>query len=796
MRSQQRAPQMGQNYNPHQQRYLNPPLFDPTTTYYSPYAPQDHQATGRKHGLHAVQGQQLRDDSRQQNVRPPQATERRSGLQGPQGQQSRSSYSNEYLVRTSGATERPAVSQRLSGHQQRGSPLQHVRTSEAAERLAVSPGPQAQQSQDTPLQQYGLPSDLSSTPSFHPSDASRWTSNRASTDLLPSGSSAPIEMFPSRPTMATHRPPLDINQPQGRMALADYLHRSPMRNSQPPTVSQSTQLTTSNQRSNVQAAHQNRFRLQNQPQRHHTQHPPQASSTTPPVSRPPIRASSAASTTTATTTGYNPPLPGKFLPHSNLLAPQGPGLNRSPPQDSSALSSPKLTPTKSQLNTSASPNPTAVSSRPTSFHTQGNQPSPQVSGQVVQRAIHQGRDEGTGEGAPPPPKIRRVKTERTVSPSSINAFPRTRIASAQKQLLMRQDIVRPLDPSEAAIKTSYDPTTIARDVLIITNRHPTEEFLNHHLDIIRQKFTAVDFWSDLDTFRWDLVDPETDLRDQRAHRPLVTAPNTHNYQQTPANLVAPPPYKPPPSSFPSVAPSLTLPTQPPLPPAPQPQSKSSPVRPSHPPPSTLRGQPPTQNGPRPAVSETTPPTRPIAPPVVPSKDQPARPSEIRSTSKPPQQSPTPVRPTPTKAPSSSPQKKTHPEPQVVIQASPDAMPPLKRTPGRPRKVLKQVEVAIHNEPGVPFPVFRCAWSNCQSELHNMAALQSHVLKGHIPHEITCGWEGCDDKTPMAASKLWAHVQEKHIKSVAWALGDGPKVPPIGKTTDFALTALAGSPRGF
>lgn len=71
----------------------------------------------------------------------------------------------------------------------------------------------------------------------------------------------------------------------------------------------------------------------------------------------------------------------------------------------------------------------------------------------------------------------------------------------------RPDIVKPLKMEDTTEKTEYNPATIARDILIATGRHPTEAPLNRHLFRLRDTFLFLDYTSDLDSFRWDLVDP-------------------------------------------------------------------------------------------------------------------------------------------------------------------------------------------------------------------------------------------------------------------------------------------------
>lgn len=85
---------------------------------------------------------------------------------------------------------------------------------------------------------------------------------------------------------------------------------------------------------------------------------------------------------------------------------------------------------------------------------------------------------------------------------------RFKYADSRKDLLMSAIIIRPMNKrSDALRRSTYNPRTIARDVLVSAGKHPTLAPLNQHLDILRRRFFHIDNTSDLGTFRWDLVDP-------------------------------------------------------------------------------------------------------------------------------------------------------------------------------------------------------------------------------------------------------------------------------------------------
>lgn len=343
----------------------------------------------------------------------------------------------------------------------------------------------------------------------------------------------------------------------------------------------------------------------------------------------------------------------------------------------------------------------------------------------------------------------------------------------------RNDIIRPFDKKDAAEKTTYDPKTIARDILVASGRHPTEPALNHHLSRLRDIFNLVDNTADLQTIRWDIVDtlnmqvrptqpakPETAIKPMPPP-PVPTQPPTANgqppaQQARPASHSAAPPRSPlaaPPRDQPQPIAATTRPTPPSNPPAvsvpvPQPQQQKKPK--------------PKQPQSRPQTPASVPKQSPV--PLVqvqPPKPSP-RPQKLQATSLPQLRS--------------SPAKSNKPTPS---QSARRGRPPKK--PKQPemmagKKSAPKVEVSIPlSAQPVSYPVYACEWQNCQSELHNLELLRHHLLKSHIPYTITCSWSGCDCSDPMPAAELFNHVKSNHLDPLAWKLGDGPSVPQTGET---------------
>ncbi|CAG8903270.1 unnamed protein product [Penicillium egyptiacum] len=382
-----------------------------------------------------------------------------------------------------------------------------------------------------------------------------------------------------------------------------------------------------------------------------------------------------------------------------------------------------------------------------------------------------------------------------------------------KILKNRDDLVQQIRPSDALPKKSYDPTTVARDVLIAAGRHPTEKHLNHHLEALRRNFTKIDYCADLETFRWDLVDvkqpePQVDrmppvsapqiarpLHPQRQllprdpasisrhviardHAPAPsrdTPPNRQVAMRERIDARAPPggfspwgtlPFKSPTYHSPKHIFSSNLPSGlprvDPVPASPKFSSNKSVPFPV-PPPRRPHPQP------QPRQHSTTDTTAPPEPSPETKEVTP------KSTTKPKPQGQTVKSQSDSGRTVKSPEARRLPQPQVVIPLSPARM-PTKRRPGRPAKsAANNIEVAIHREPPVHYQIFPCKWEGCAAELHNIDSVRAHVIKVHIPHSLVCKWKDCSNKTPMAAADMFQHLATEHISKMAWELGDGPTV---------------------
>lgn len=514
-----------------------------------------------------------------------------------------------------------------------------------------------------------------------------------------------------------------------------------------------------------------------------------------------------------------PPGPSFHKDHVQPAVPTVPDRVHSP-----ATSQPVLT---------RSPSVSLVSSAPVSAPISASTPPPSPAQTTIVQRKGRVPAEEHPSGSMPPAKMRRLDNCKSQTmtpqndPSAGSSVPGAQVSMGyarprgpSKILKNRDDLVQPIIQSYALLKVSYDPTTIARDVLIAAGRHPTEKHLNHHLEALRRNFTKLDYVADLATFRWDLVDvkqpePQVDRmprvpvpqmppsrppqpawqllpRDpgitpnhviprDYAHMPSRdTPPNRQAAMTERIDARAPPgglspwgtlPFKPPTYHspqhiFPSNLPS-GLPRVDPAPALPKFSSHQSVPLPTPPPPP----QPQPQQR-RPSTTNSAAPPKPP-----PTTKQQANPEFI---TKPKPQGKTVKSQSDSGRSVKSPEARRLPQPQVVIPLSPAKM-PVKKRPGRPPKsAAKNIEVAIHREQPVNYQIFPCKWEGCTAELHNIDSVRAHLIKVHIPHSLVCKWKDCGNKTPMAAADMFTHLSTEHIAKMAWALGDGPTVPVTGE----------------
>lgn len=308
----------------------------------------------------------------------------------------------------------------------------------------------------------------------------------------------------------------------------------------------------------------------------------------------------------------------------------------------------------------------------------------------------------------------------------------------KNSLLNFDSIVLPIDTSVARRRSKYDPKTIARDILISTGRHPSERPLNRHLQSLKD-FRVVDNRSDLSTFRWDIVDPGGDevgslnkgLKERAAAKmaagsrkgPMPTRGNSFGINTKLRNL--------------SELRNETIEIE---------EDDAMDV--------DDEGMPPPQS-----VRASKEGTQT-------SGRRPGR--EARNSA-----------PNYTPMPATELRKLQH-----------DAG-------GRYREDSEQTPSGAEEKPPAEYVNFACKWEKCDRVLVNLATLRRHISIMHGKHDdvVTqgkvCMWHGCgnmdysaeNDATPGTYCdnlKLFRqHMEDTHLKSVAFLYGDGAKTDVYG-----------------
>ncbi|MCJ1309864.1 hypothetical protein MMC25_003525 [Agyrium rufum] len=453
--------------------------------------------------------------------------------------------------------------------------------------------------------------------------------------------------------------------------------------------------------------------------------------------------------------------------------------------------------------------------------------------------------------------------------------------AAREQLKLATDLAQPLKRNGK--KFRIYPKTLARDILISAGRHETHAPLNFHLFPLRDTFKSITNLSDLNTIRWDLLDPggpppgsgaieppppenkETDDADDEAD-----AEDTISFEAPDRSDVGLKPRAPY-----LHAPSTTTFPKPTNPPSTYPSGKR-------------RGRPPRNSGVRPEISETSDLPRP-----------PLTPSAVRTTSA----SFTPVNKSNTISPSIErvrqfrrASKENDSKVDAMDISRLDAGQPVKwqdaretfssglsvqvasktstpnlisgvkrrgrppgalnkktldaRTPGsspdQPKRRgrppgsgtkpprFSRLRYSLNPDDGIQIPiakstpdkdvhiptypasrdpnsnppfsgrnenrtepvqssdpifhVYKCEWSGCNTQLHNLDTLRKHATKMHARVDASgsfpCNWHGCkqnnsnnnkdDERQGFVSPVEWKrHVENEHLQPIAWRFGDGP-----------------------
>ncbi|KAF4990066.1 hypothetical protein F66182_16625, partial [Fusarium sp. NRRL 66182] len=289
------------------------------------------------------------------------------------------------------------------------------------------------------------------------------------------------------------------------------------------------------------------------------------------------------------------------------------------------------------------------------------------------------------------------------------------------------NICKSLNPSVALKRVYYNPKTIARDIMLATGRHPSERPLNFHLMNLTQTFLGVTMRSDLETFRWDLVDPGgpsmpvVELEDILVEPPQLTRKKRRRDESRDD-----PDVKGPTSDS-------------------QPQPSQTVAAPVQPPSTSLS----TPHGARDSMAGT--------PTTGQRTGRRGRPPGAKNKN-------------PTKA---------------ALKAL------AKTTAGSStRNTQHTISAAATSVPEPSYHMFTCEWASRPAQLHGVHTLERHVVKNHVAGQQTCLWQNCPDSaTEYSGEGLKEHLAKAHIQPLAWKYGDGPSVNGTGETEITSQVAV-------
>ena len=408
--------------------------------------------------------------------------------------------------------------------------------------------------------------------------------------------------------------------------------------------------------------------------------------------------------------------------------------------------------------------------------------------------------------------------------------------------LKSADVVDQIQRQNALQRSAYNPSTIARDILLATGKHPSMAPLNEHLAHLRSNFRNVDFTSDLSSFNWDIIDPggpDPNDADDEEDDPSQTVPETLQAQplgsgQGPGveNGMMPTPaphqdrkaksmcaefvqHQPGPGSLaPNEESHFSHPNtaDTPLPISVITKPTSTSVDFS----SMDAGEAGSQGGLQGASprlnlgSGNTSISRRGRPPGSVNRKK-----EERQKASPAHTSAQHLNNVLSETRRSTPQSTPHPSNlrNEVTPVSPSLaviIPPPsvdrnlyepKRQQGRPRKSSP----ASHQQSIPKYPTYDCHWKDCPAKLHNLDTLKRHVMRHAKEYELgpfLCLWEGCvsavsEDSSEKQSPRFktldqWEnHMSSSHLYSVAKRFGDGPRVTPTSDNSDHYLSDTQG-----
>ncbi|KAI9724159.1 MAG: hypothetical protein M1828_003904 [Chrysothrix sp. TS-e1954] len=333
-------------------------------------------------------------------------------------------------------------------------------------------------------------------------------------------------------------------------------------------------------------------------------------------------------------------------------------------------------------------------------------------------------------------------------------------------------LVQTLDRNKALRRSTYNARTIARDVLLASKRHPEMRPLNVHMEILRQRlpgFSSHLQSVDLDTIRWDLIDPGGPEPGSATAAMRPSAVDEANMADDEGD-----------SDNDSVLGEVT-------PAARQAVTADGSMATT----STLG---PHLSGPKKRIGR--PPKYRISDPGFLR----AAAEPIGNPAKRPRNSEGMTQAAPTADPAGSGYSAFR---QLNADGTKKRGRPvgwrkhMQKTPAEWAATTKGSGVKQKEQnkrpPSPKYQVYKCEWKGCGVGLHNLATLRKHLHKKHGAPDgdgaYTCMWTSCGKVAvfkdgPRTVSRFesykfdelepWKkHVEDAHLTPIAWSLGDGP-----------------------
>ena len=414
------------------------------------------------------------------------------------------------------------------------------------------------------------------------------------------------------------------------------------------------------------------------------------------------------------------------------------------------------------------------------------------------------------------------------------------VANENRPKLNLTDVVDQLQRRNALQRSSYNPLTIARDILLATGKHPSMAPLNEHLAGLRSHFRNVDFASDLSTFKWDVVDPggpdPNDADDEDDPMPALAQPAMQVPLSAPGSEAAAVPVAAPrrgrkrktigdvdstnpPRGFEAAGPTGQMAASSPHTSIPnsrdersaniQTQSRGNKSSSSMAANASIHvedlanldaGQSGTnRNVQNPGVMVNTTPRRRGRPSgsINRPKERDHEAQTMNLASGAPRSTPRPSSLRDEVTPAA-----TSPGFAIVVPPpSADRDKPLPRR-GRPPKSSPKTQ----QQSTPKYPTYDCRWKECPAKLHNLDILRRHALKHADEYKqgpYPCLWDVCSMRGIKAETSeehdatfgdltSWKnHMNGDHFAVIAKRLGDGPRATPSSDASDHYLSDSQG-----